>query len=467
MTVSIACTISCPSNVTVNNNPGQCGSNVTYPAPSAAAGCGTVTCTPASGSFFMVGTTTVTCTTTAGPGCTFTVRVVDNQAPSVTCPANVNAVTNNTSGTCSASSVTLGTATAIDNCGGTLTATGTRSDSQPLSAPYPVGVTTITWSATDAAGNTGSCQQTVTVTNPDPVVSITSPASGTLIAVNTTASFTGSFTDNTGTHTATWTFDSINVAGVVNETLKTVTASYAFTTPGVYVVSLAVTDNCGGSGSANTIGGLDAMVVVYDPNGGFVTGGGWINSPAGAYVPDPSLTGKANFGFVSKYKKGSNIPDGETEFQFKAANMNFKSTVYEWLVVAGARAQYKGSGQINNSGDYRFILTAIDGQINGGGGQDKLRMKIWNNSGGGLVYDNQFNAPDSDNPTTVLGGGSIVIHKANGQNTTDPALKAISDFDGDGKTDLAVWDGLKSSYWQIIQSSDGSAKSIYWGRAYE
>jgi DNA-binding NarL/FixJ family response regulator len=43
---------------------------------------------------------------------------------------------------------------------------------------------------------------------------------------------------------------------------------------------------------------------VYDPSGGFVTGGGWIDSPAGSYTADPALTGKAKFGFVSKYKKG-------------------------------------------------------------------------------------------------------------------------------------------------------------------
>ena len=56
------------------------------------------------------------------------------------------------------------------------------------------------------------------------------------------------------------------------------------------------------------------------------------------------------------------------------------------------------------------MLTATDGQINGGGGIDKFRMKITDNNGG-LVYDNLLNAPDSADPTTTLGGGSIVIHK--------------------------------------------------------
>lgn len=143
--------------------------------------------------------------------------------------------------------------------------------------------------------------------------------------------------------------------------------------------------------------------------GGFVTGGGWITSPAGAYTPNLSLTGKANFGFVSKYQKGASVPTGQTEFQFKVANFNFQSTSYDWLVIAGARAQYKGTGTINGAGSYSFLLTAIDGQISGGGGSDKFRIKIWD--AGGVVYDNQMGAGDNDNPTTVLGGGSIVIHK--------------------------------------------------------
>jgi hypothetical protein len=150
--------------------------------------------------------------------------------------------------------------------------------------------------------------------------------------------------------------------------------------------------------------------VIYDPNGGFVTGGGWINSPAGAYYANPSLTGKANFGFVSKYKKGQSTPDGNTEFQYQAGNLNFKAIGFDWLVIAGAKAQFKGYGTINGSGDYGFMLTATDGQTNGGGGTDKFRMKIWLRSTGAIVYDNLLGAPDTTDPTTVLGGGSIEIH---------------------------------------------------------
>ena len=105
--------------------------------------------------------------------------------------------------------------------------------------------------------------------------------------------------------------------------------------------------------------------------------GGWIASPAGAHVLSPTITGRATFGFVSKYEKGANVATGQTEFLFGVANLNFHSTSYEWLVIAGPKAQYKGEGTINGSGSYRFMLTAIDGQINGGGGVDKFRIRIW------------------------------------------------------------------------------------------
>jgi hypothetical protein len=78
-------------------------------------------------------------------------------------------------------------------------------------------------------------------------------------------------------------------------------------------------------------------------------------------------------------------------------------------VIAGARAQYKGSGMLNGVAGYGFILTAIDGEISGGGGSDKLRMKIMD-SAGNVVYDNQLRASDSSDPTTII-QGSIVIHK--------------------------------------------------------
>ena len=152
-------------------------------------------------------------------------------------------------------------------------------------------------------------------------------------------------------------------------------------------------------------------MVVYNPEGGFVTGGGWINPPQGAYTGDPSLTGKANFGFVSKYKKGATIPTGQTEFKFKVADLNFHSASYDWLVITGHGAMYKGTGTINGLGNYGFMLSAVDEALTPSTNVDLFRIKIWDTSTDNIVYDNGLSAEEDVDPTTIIEGGSVVIHK--------------------------------------------------------
>jgi hypothetical protein len=159
---------------------------------------------------------------------------------------------------------------------------------------------------------------------------------------------------------------------------------------------------------------------VYDPNSSFITGGGWITSPAGALVAQPSLNGKANFGFVAKYKKGKSEVDGNTEFQFQDGDFNFKSSELDagTLVISGSKGTYRGEGTVNGAGDYGFMVSAVDGSINGSGGTDLFRIKIWDRSQGNtVVYDNNMDKDENGFPTTILGGGSIVIHYAKGKNS--------------------------------------------------
>ncbi len=217
--------------------------------------------------------------------------------------------------------------------------------------------------------------------------------------------------DDDDLHSATWDWgdDTLPENGAVNQIANTVSGTHTYATAGVYKVSLAVTDSFGALET-----NVYEFVVVYDPSAGFVTGGGWIDSPEGACqfaTCTAETIGKANFGFVAKYKKGQSTPDGNTQFQFKAGNLNFKSNSYEWLVVAGANAKFKGEGSINGAGSYNFMITSRDGNLVGGGQPDAFRIKIWD--AGGVVYDNQMGTGDDANGGTALGGGSIVIHSSN------------------------------------------------------
>jgi len=76
-------------------------------------------------------------------------------------------------------------------------------------------------------------------------------------------------------------------------------------------------------------------------------------------------------------------------------------------------AQYKGTGSINATSGYSFLLTACDVQVNGscsGGSVDTFRIKIWKTASGTVVYDNAPGPDDLTSNTEALAGGDIVIH---------------------------------------------------------
>jgi len=91
--------------------------------------------------------------------------------------------------------------------------------------------------------------------------------------------------------------------------------------------------------------------------------------------------------------------------------MNFHSDEYQWLVIAGAKAMYKGTGTINGEGNYGFMISAIDEELTPRTNTDLFRIKIWDKDNNDLmIYDNQLGAEDDSDPTTQIGGGNIKIH---------------------------------------------------------
>ena len=239
-------------------------------------------------------------------------------------------------------------------------------------------------------------------TDPAALGSISAPTSP--VQVNTQITASDSFSDDSDdTHTATWNWgDGTTSTGTVTESggSGSVQDTHTYTAPGVYTITLTVNNSDGATSSTQF-----KYVVVYDPNGGFVTGGGWIISPPGAYPANPTATGKANFGFNVKYHSGSStVPTGKTEFSFNAGNIDLSSTGYNWLVVSSpTQAQFQGTGTINGAGNYLFNIAIQSGSTN------YIRIQI-NDTNNNVVYDTQPGAPLTASPTTPLGGGSFIIH---------------------------------------------------------
>jgi hypothetical protein len=174
--------ITCPADMTVNNDPDKCGANVNWQPPSA-----TDNCSPflvniyqvlpisgkTTGDFFSVGLHTIRYVADDDYGntavCEFTIRVRDMQVPDIECPSGIQYLETN-NGKCSHTLTgTYLNATATENCAldylrNDYNGTGTLNG-----AEFPVGTLPIVvkWTAEDVHGNSATCTFAIIVVDDD------------------------------------------------------------------------------------------------------------------------------------------------------------------------------------------------------------------------------------------------------------------------------------------------------------
>ena len=225
---------------------------------------------------FPLGVTTVTFSVTDSGTNTgtaqATVTIADQTAPVVTAPAPIIVPAVDGTGTPATDAAIvafLAGATALDNVDGDLT--GGITHNAP--GQFPVGVTTVTFSVTDAAGNPGSAQATVTVTDQGSPI-VTAPAPLTVAAVDALGT--------PATAAAIQTF--LTGATAVDAVDGDLTASITHDAPaqfplGVTTVTFSVTDSGTNTGTAQ------ATVTIADQTAPVVT------APAPIIVPAVDGTG--------------------------------------------------------------------------------------------------------------------------------------------------------------------------------
>ena len=268
---------------------------------------------------------------------------------------------------------------------------------------------TITVTVTDPLGNTGVGAELHTVLNVDPEVqTLTGPLApqpvGTPVTV--TATFTDQGTQDTHTAVIDW-GDGDTTAGVVTEAGGSgqATGTHTYTEPGVYTVTVTIMDDDLGedSMSSDEAVPIPFFVVIFDAQGGFVTGGGWYDNPVTA---TPPLPGKAHFGVNAKFHTGEVVPRGQLHLNFKPGDIKFRSTSYSFMEVTGNTAHLRGEGTNNGAGEFFFRMDVTD---NGEpGDNDTFKIKIYQKVDpiGAIetfvLYENPL--------PTELGGGNIKIH---------------------------------------------------------
>ncbi|TNE27893.1 MAG: HYR domain-containing protein [Bacteroidetes bacterium] len=310
-----------PANITAYADAGQCGTIVQWPTITATDNCNSTNIISSSinGSLFSLGVTTVTVTANDPSGnsttASFTVTVLDTISPMISnLPTNIQVVPN--AGTCDAVA-TWSTPTATDNCG-----TPTLTSSHASGATFPVGTTTVTYTATDAAGNTRTRSFVVTVTD------IVAP-----VIANVPANITvGSSTTSCG--------------NVVNYPAATATdncssASLAYSHPsgttfpvGTTTVTITATD-----GANNTSTATFNVTVVDDvkPVPTFVPASDTVGICNANYTYAP-IAGTDNCGNVvvtqtSGLPSGSIFPAGITENVFRIRDNAGNDTIVRFTIV--------------------------------------------------------------------------------------------------------------------------------------
>jgi len=424
---SSPCTLNVPSNIVVNNDPGVCGAVVNYPAPTFSGSCGVVTSNPPSGSLFPVGTTTVTVRGTRQDGTmtvsSFTVTV--NAPTTTTVPAvagqysdQVTLKANVTNAVCPGGSVEFKVNGSVVGSAPVTSGAATLPYTIPLAqGSYPIVATYS--SSSPGTGSVGS--STLTVAKEDAVVT-PSDSNPTSVKVNSPGGTAGPITlcaaineasdgspgDISLATPVTFTLTPVAPGTTITRTATvsgggvggTLTACVMLSNVPVNVYDVGI--SVGGSYYTGSNG---AVLAVYDPSLGFVTGGGTIFHNG--------VT--ANFGFNVKYKKNG-APQGELLYMecSPTGSVKLKSTSMQSLSIVGNTGVIIGKATLNGVGNYTFRATVVDNGEPGRNDQFGLRVTA---PGGAIIPGLTFD------PITLSGGNIQVPHQSGATASESTALK--------------------------------------------
>jgi len=373
--------VTCAAPVTVSNITGTCEATVTLTAPTTSDNCAVSNVTNDHPSTtYPVGTTTVIWTVTDVHGntstCAQTVTVNDTELPEFTyCPSPVVNATVNASG-CAATVATV-QPVASDNCGvstltwsltGATTASSAATGINYLPNPYNfnAGTTTVTYTVTDASGNTRTCVYTVSVTN-----NLSSTVSGTFIVQVNSPAPNVTFTGTGGTKPYTFTY---TVNGGPAQTVSTtgnnssVTVAQSTSTVGEFVYTLVgITDSYGCSGTlpADPRDTITVLTVVPRPD---------LYSSVDEPLNSTFSNGDVQEGYVTIANASTDPTTGQVTFSIYKP-VNFTLELLSSTTTSAGTAVNNTDWDITST-PFTYILKSKPGVVIEGNGSSKVGFKL-------------------------------------------------------------------------------------------
>jgi uncharacterized delta-60 repeat protein len=317
---NVAPEITCPENILINTTSG-CGAHINFAASATDnSGNANISYSIQPGSYFGVGTTTVIVTATDNNNnssqCSFTVTVKDATAPSLSAPADMTV----SAGAACSKALALGNASAHDDCG-SVTITNDAPEA------FAVGTTTVTWTATDAAGNITTAVQKVTVV--DDVAPIVKTKSATLALVNGSVTVTSSDIDN----------GSSDGCGIVSLTVSP--NVFTCSQIGEHTVTLTAKDAKGNTSSATAVVTVTGNIPVVSTQ---------VIKSNNTFTGLNANTIALGYGAQSVTLKATDATPGNT-------------TTYAWTAAAGLTNTNSANAVFTptSAGTYVFTVTATSG----------------------------------------------------------------------------------------------------------
>lgn len=270
------------------------------------------------------------------------------------------------------------------------------------------GIFELTLTASDGVNAAVSDETIAIVRNAPPELTVAGPLEWAVLRAGQTEALSAGFVDpgSNDTHTC-----SIDWDDGVTESIPAATScdrSHVYEQAGMYSITTTVTDDDGGSDSDRR------LLIVYDPDAGFVTGGGLVESPAGALAARSDVAGAAHFNLNPAYRpheQGPSAGNGKLSFDLRAAGLDLASTALDWLVVTrDGKAAVKGAATLDGEPGFGFVAYATS--------DHRFRLVVWRLADGDhpaeqIVFDSRRGADfdlDEAEPPPIT-SGSIQIHR--------------------------------------------------------